>query len=263
MAPIHFLLALWYGVFYDPGGRTGMLDWAHGKFVVQLSMGCVSVILGLVVRRFVKRHTRASQTAIVLHALLCSVYGTFGMLDAIVDQRAGLGITSYFMVSVAVAALSLMRPLFAFLCFGIGTVQFALMLAWVGLEPIEVARSIVQTLVATVVSFVVAVAVWRQYAHLVLLRRELLQKQSELAHLAERDSLTGLYNRRTFASLANVELDRAERFPNGVGLVMVDLDHFKNQRPAWTPCRRRSLAAGGRPHHHVRAVVRYCGAFGR
>ena len=36
LAPIHFLLALWYGVYYDPGIRTGMQDWAHGKFVVQL-----------------------------------------------------------------------------------------------------------------------------------------------------------------------------------------------------------------------------------
>ncbi len=228
LVPIHLLLALWYGVFYEPGDRPEMQQWGQGKFVVQFAMGCVSIALGLVVRAFVQRKARASHGAIALHGLLCAVYGFFGMFDSIVDQRAGLGITSYFMVSVAVAALSLMRPLFAALCFVIGTLEFAALLVWVGLDAAEMTRAIVQTLVASAISMVVAVAVWRQYANLVLLRRELLVKQDELAQLAERDSLTGLYNRRTFARLAGAELERAERFPHGVGLLMVDLDHFKS-----------------------------------
>jgi diguanylate cyclase (GGDEF)-like protein len=228
LVPIHLLLALWYGVFYAPGDRPEMQQWAQGKCAVQFTMGCVSIVLGVVVRAFVRRQARASYGAIALHGLLCAAYGTFGMADSIVDQRAGLGITSYFMISVAVAALSLMRPLFAVLCFSIGTLEFAVLLLWVGLDAAEMTRAIVQTLVATAVSLVVAVAVWRQYAHLVLLRRELLVKQDELAHLAERDSLTGLYNRRTFTRLAGAELERAQRFPHGVGLLMVDLDHFKS-----------------------------------
>lgn len=228
LVPIHMLLALWYGVFFVPGDRPEMQQWALGKFVVQFTMGCVSLVLGLVVRNFVRGQSRASHRAIALHALLCLVYGLFGMFDSIVDQRAGLGITSYFMISVAVAALSLMRPVFAGLCFTLGTLEFAALLLWVGLDAAEMTRSIVQTLVASAVSMVVAVAVWRQYAHLVLLRRELLVKQDELAQLAERDSLTGLYNRRTFTRLASAELERTERLPQGVGLLMVDLDHFKS-----------------------------------
>jgi diguanylate cyclase (GGDEF)-like protein len=49
----------------------------------------------------------------------------------------------------------------------------------------------------------------------------------ELRRLATLDSLTGIYNRRTFDDLAKKELARAIRSGAAISLLEIDLDHFK------------------------------------
>ena len=49
----------------------------------------------------------------------------------------------------------------------------------------------------------------------------------EAYELATTDSLTGVYNRRTFEDLAEAQLSRARRARTPVSLLMLDLDHFK------------------------------------
>lgn len=46
--------------------------------------------------------------------------------------------------------------------------------------------------------------------------------------LAVRDGLTGLFNRRYFNELINVEINRLKRVPNSLSLLMLDIDNFKN-----------------------------------
>ena len=46
--------------------------------------------------------------------------------------------------------------------------------------------------------------------------------------LAVRDGLTGLFNRRYFNELINVEVNRVKRFPSALSLLMLDIDNFKN-----------------------------------
>src|SRR3712207_7457260 len=41
------------------------------------------------------------------------------------------------------------------------------------------------------------------------------------------DELTGLSNVRHFHELLDQEIERAQRFNNNIGLVMVDIDNFK------------------------------------
>jgi two-component system, cell cycle response regulator len=48
-----------------------------------------------------------------------------------------------------------------------------------------------------------------------------------LRRLATRDQLTTLLNRREFDRIISEERERALRFNHGLGLVMVDIDHFK------------------------------------
>lgn len=48
-----------------------------------------------------------------------------------------------------------------------------------------------------------------------------------LRKLATRDPLTGLLNRREFDRIVADERERALRFEHGLGLVMIDIDHFK------------------------------------
>ena len=60
--------------------------------------------------------------------------------------------------------------------------------------------------------------------------REVTERQ-RLLHLlqdsADRDSLTGIYNRRKWSELAEVELKRASRYHRPLALLFFDIDHFK------------------------------------
>jgi two-component system cell cycle response regulator len=59
------------------------------------------------------------------------------------------------------------------------------------------------------------------------LQAHLLSVQAELAHLATRDSLTGLLNRRAILDRLAEELERARRQDSSLTVGMCDLDHFK------------------------------------
>lgn len=51
--------------------------------------------------------------------------------------------------------------------------------------------------------------------------------ERELEQLAERDPLTGLYNRRKMEALVRAELRRAQRHQRPLALLWIDIDHFK------------------------------------
>lgn len=42
------------------------------------------------------------------------------------------------------------------------------------------------------------------------------------------DELTGLYNRRAFAGMGSMEVERARRYQRPLSLILFDIDHFKN-----------------------------------
>jgi len=56
---------------------------------------------------------------------------------------------------------------------------------------------------------------------------KLKQTKSELAILAKTDPLTGVYNRRHFAELSKIDIERARRFDEKSYIILIDIDHFK------------------------------------
>jgi diguanylate cyclase (GGDEF)-like protein len=60
-----------------------------------------------------------------------------------------------------------------------------------------------------------------------LLQMDLLVRQASLDQLARQDGLTGVANRRQFDAVLQAEWNRARRNGNGLGLLLVDIDHFK------------------------------------
>ena len=68
----------------------------------------------------------------------------------------------------------------------------------------------------------------RAGTRLVDLQAELLSAREELREQATKDSLTHLWNRSSILDHLTRELSRAKREKGPVGVVMVDLDHFKN-----------------------------------
>ncbi|HET7543310.1 MAG TPA: diguanylate cyclase [Polyangiaceae bacterium] len=59
------------------------------------------------------------------------------------------------------------------------------------------------------------------------LQDQLREANKRLEALADTDGLTGLYNRRYFDALLGRELQRTERYKTPLGLVLLDIDHFK------------------------------------
>jgi diguanylate cyclase (GGDEF)-like protein len=57
---------------------------------------------------------------------------------------------------------------------------------------------------------------------------DLVHQAEELAHLAMVDGLTGVYNRRRFLSLLDVEWERYRRYKRPLSLLMLDIDLFKS-----------------------------------
>ena len=57
--------------------------------------------------------------------------------------------------------------------------------------------------------------------------RRLEQENVDLAHKAEHDPLTALYNRRAFEARLREEIARARRYERPLALAMLDLDRFK------------------------------------
>jgi diguanylate cyclase (GGDEF)-like protein len=56
----------------------------------------------------------------------------------------------------------------------------------------------------------------------------LKQSESQFKYLASHDSLTGAMNRRSFMERAALELNKAALLGTPCGVVMMDIDHFKN-----------------------------------
>jgi diguanylate cyclase (GGDEF)-like protein len=65
-------------------------------------------------------------------------------------------------------------------------------------------------------------------ARLLITHHRLLDAQEALQREATHDSLTGLWNRRAILDIMERELLRSQRETNSVGIIMADLDHFKN-----------------------------------
>jgi two-component system, cell cycle response regulator len=67
----------------------------------------------------------------------------------------------------------------------------------------------------------------RVHYRLKVLQDELREANKRLEALADTDGLTGLFNRRYFDGLLLRELQRTARYKTPVGVVLLDIDHFK------------------------------------
>ena len=57
--------------------------------------------------------------------------------------------------------------------------------------------------------------------------QELRDSNAALGQLATLDRLTGLWNRLKFEEFADTEINRAQRYEQGLALIIFDIDHFK------------------------------------
>lgn len=79
-------------------------------------------------------------------------------------------------------------------------------------------------IIGTLVSSFVAPPVW--YINLKLADR-MMRAEASLQATLRQDALTGLFNRRHFFEIAEIEFERAKRYGNPLSVMMLDLDYFK------------------------------------
>ncbi|WP_245560644.1 GGDEF domain-containing protein [Colwellia piezophila] len=65
------------------------------------------------------------------------------------------------------------------------------------------------------------------HKHTIGLEKAVAERTAELEKLAYTDSLTGIANRNAFFQASNEELSRSRRLSYDIGVMMLDLDHFK------------------------------------
>lgn len=235
MVPMHFALSWWFGrqKAMLPQGET--MAWASSVGFLHACAGALVLVLALVVQRELRRSARASIGAIFLHVLLCAMYLLIGMTLSSVGIASGTGSASSFILAcVLVGVLSLMRPAISVPLFATTLLVFLQVVQVMHRNETQLTSLRVNVFAVCVLSALVSIVIWQHYASMVILRRELDRKnaaleakQIELVQLAERDALTGLYNRREFMRRANDALTTALRSGLDVHVVMIDIDFFK------------------------------------
>jgi diguanylate cyclase (GGDEF)-like protein/PAS domain S-box-containing protein len=76
--------------------------------------------------------------------------------------------------------------------------------------------------------------------------------QQEQERLASTDSLTGLFNRRYFFSLANIEFKKALRYGFHLSVIILDADHFKKVNDTY------GHSAGDQALRHIAHILKSC-----
>lgn len=153
---------------------------------------------------------------------------------AVLDQWVTPNISPYLLGCMSVSLLLLLPPATSASMFAIAYALFFVGLGLTQTDALMLLSNRVNGLGATVLGLLLSIGKWRSNARYLLLQRELTlrnatleKQQDELVWMAARDALTGLYNRREFMRLAELELKRAQRLGGFTSAIVIDLDHFK------------------------------------
>lgn len=232
--PLHIGLLAWFAAFEAPAGRPELQAWADALVIAQVAMLLAVVLVRWGARWLLDRGQEGSPWGLVLQVTFSLCYLTFGAFASILDVRVGNGIATFMLICIATSVVSLMGPWWSLGVFGVAFGVFELALLALQVDKTLMASFQLQAISAVCMAQGISVIVMYQYSRTVLLRRQLTRtnealvaKQQELQFLAERDTLTGLYNRRQFMKLAQAELMNPALAPPQISMVMVDLDHFK------------------------------------
>ena len=235
MVPLHAVLALLLADYTAPPDHPELQAWALTVGRAHWAATGLVALAGLLAH-YCLRQTRASGGAIALQVLVSVGYIYFGAYLSIADlvAHAGAGLSSFMLICIMFGVLSLTRPAISVPLY-VGTyLVFAFMLRHAPIAPTHNNSLNIVAFFCPLLALVASVMVWNQFAKAVMLRRQLsrsnqalVAQQRELAFLADHDTLTGLFNRREFMRLAQMELKRAARAGAATHCVMVDLDYFK------------------------------------
>jgi len=214
-------------------GTEAMQSWRQALLWVYLVVVVWLVFLSMAVWR-VARQTEVSGAGRFLQIVAALGLLLATSVLAALDQWITPNISPYIVGCMSVSLLLLLPPTTSAWLFAIAYAVFFVGLGQTQSDPTMLLSNRANGFAATVLGFVLSFAQWRSNARYLLLQRELTarntrleKQQDDLVWLATRDALTGLYNRREFMRLAELELQRAQRQGGFTSAIVIDLDHFK------------------------------------
>ena len=233
---LHLGLAIWFSMYQAAPNRPEMQTWSDSLAIAQAFSAVMVVVLAALAHFLLRRSTRASYTAIAVQILISASYILVGLWLTVIDLKAGAGAgtASFMLISILIGVVSLMRPGISVPIYTLSYVVFLQMMAGAGFNSTNVPGLMIFGLAAPLLAIIASTMIWHQYAKNVVLRRQLSRSNSilkerhkEMEYQAEHDALTGLYNRREFMRLAEMELERALKMSSHTCVIMVDVDFFK------------------------------------
>jgi diguanylate cyclase len=233
---LHAGLAFWFITYSPPLHRPEMQAWSNALMVIQAGSAVMILMFAFIAHGLLQRSARASYTAIAVQIFMSASYVVLGLLLTSVDLRAGAGAgtASFMLISVLIGVVSLMRPGIMVPLFAGSYIVFLSMMSSSGVNSADVPGIMILGLSAPLLAILASSMIWHQYAKNVILRRQLsrtngilMERHKEMEYQAEHDALTGLFNRREFMRIAEMELEKASKMASHTCVIMLDVDYFK------------------------------------
>lgn len=231
LTSVIILLLIGAYINWNQIGPLAPAPFAGANFVSWLNLGMAAWLL--LVTGFIW-HLRfvACKTHTVL--LIIASFLLFGAVRSAIDQWGTASVTIFSLCCVFTGTLMLVRPIHAIVLFSSAYALFYYLLKLTQHNPLLLKLNQAQSFAAALLGLVLTIMLWRKHTLMTLLQQqlqasndELQQQKLQLEILSQHDALTGLYNRREFDRLANIELLRAKREGSSTSVIMTDLDLFK------------------------------------
>jgi diguanylate cyclase (GGDEF)-like protein len=218
--PIEVGLAIWYWNYNIPAGQPAAQYWADSLCLVHTLTATLTLVLGVLVSRVLRRHTATTRTVTTLQVLMSFTYLMYGITVSYFDIAVG-GVEAFILICFGVAGLSLMRPVISVALFGVtyAAVWQMLLLSDEHGQQLDIMRF--NSLTAVILAVILSAIIYHQYAKGLLLRRA-------LEVIAGQDALTLLPNRRELMDRLRKALYATRRNGKSGAVLFIDLDHFKN-----------------------------------
>jgi len=192
-------------------------------FIILVLSAVFIFMVALILNRM--GHYRLSAVLTIFGAVVAP-WGT-AIVDPVVLQGDLIPLT-YVVIPVLLSSI-LLPPVITALVAGIQITALAYVLS---LMPVSANINWISflnfTIIASAISTLTSIIRLRDQKQIAHQRRLLVESEAKLREESIRDHLTGLFNRRYLDETLDREIRRAKRAAIPVGVIMMDIDHFKH-----------------------------------
>lgn len=217
---------------FEPGDEPAQ-QWAYGIILAHGVMLLLVAIFSGIAYFFTKSQKIVSRVSFLFQGIVVLSYFLFGVIVCTIDQLVTPQITPFLVAAIGLAVGILIHPILALVNYTLAFLFFYQTVEMTQTNP-ELLLSIrVNSITAIGIGFGLTLMFWR--IQLIRIRQQnmieqqnlkLQETNSQLEFLANRDALTGIYNRMFFMKKVNEGI--ADQQNNSESsIIVLDLDHFK------------------------------------